>query len=120
MRMLGTCVYMKVPVHLGAQTGLGEHLADGLPHYGFRLASKKFLGSSETLASGIAGVTYIDLVGEFLPGETDFLGIDYDDIIAAVHVRRIVHLVLTAQHDSHFGGKATHDLVRVSRHCFVA
>ena len=111
MRMLGTCVYMKVPVHLGTQAGLGEHLADGLPHYGFRLACEKLLGSSETLTSGIAGVTYIDLVGELLPGETDFLSVDYDYIIAAVHVRGVVSLVLTAQHDSHFGSKTAHDLV---------
>ena len=97
------------------------------------MASEKFLGSSETLTSRIAGVTYIDLICELLPGETDFLGVDYDNIIAAVHVRGVVHLVLAAQHDSHFGSKATHDLVccinhypflldhvRVSRHCFVA
>lgn len=133
MRMLGTCIYMKVAVHLVAQAGLGEHLADCLPDYGFRLAYEKLLGSSETLASGIAGVTYIDLVRELLPCETDLVGIDYDYIIAAVHVRGVVHLVLAAQHDSHFGSKATHDLVccinhypflldhvRVSRHCFVA
>ena len=64
MRMLGTCIYMKVAVELVSQAGLGEHLADCLPDNGFRLAGEKFLGSSETLTSGIAGVTYIDLVGE--------------------------------------------------------
>ena len=69
MRMLGTCIYMKVPVHLRTQAGLGEHLADGLPNYGFRLAGEKFLGGSETLTSGITGVTYIDLIGELLSGD---------------------------------------------------
>ena len=58
MRMLGTCIYMKVPVHLRTQAGLGEHLADGLPNYGFRLAGEKFLGGSETLTSGITGNHY--------------------------------------------------------------
>ena len=117
MRMLGTCIYMKVPVHLRTQAGLGEHLADGLPNYGFRLAGEKFLGGSETLTSGITGVTYIDLIGELLSGETDFLGVDYDDIITAVHVRRVVHLVLATQHDCHFGSKAAQPLPISSRSC---
>lgn len=97
MRMLGTCIYMKIPVHLGTKAGLGEHLTDGFPDYGFRFAGEKLLGVSETLTSGITGVVNIDLVCEFLSGETDLFGIDYDNIITAVHIRGIVHLVLAAE-----------------------
>lgn len=97
MFVVRTCIYMKVAVQFVSEAVLREHSANCFPDYGIRFTDEKILGCRETLASGIAGVTNIDLVCEFFTCETDFLGVDNDNIVTAVHVGGKIHLVLSAQ-----------------------
>ena len=131
--MFRTCINIQVAVKFVTKAGFGEHSANCFPDYGFRLTSKKILGGGETLASGISGVMYINLVSQLLSCETNFFCIDNDYIITTVQVGGEVHLVLSAEHHCNLRSKSTYDLVvsinhypflvdcvRGSRHCFVA
>jgi hypothetical protein len=48
-------------------------------------------------AARIAGVVVVDFLVELAAREHDLLGIDDDDVVAAVHVRRVVGPMLAAQ-----------------------
>src|SRR5260370_15489838 len=47
--------------------------------------------------AGIAGVPIEDAVGALVAGQLHLFGIDDDDMIAAIHVRRVARLMLAAQ-----------------------
>ena len=49
---------------------------------------------------------------ELVAGEFDFVGVDDDDVVAAVHVWCEVGLVFAAERLCHFGGETTEDLIR--------
>jgi len=48
-------------------------------------------------AAGIAGMPIEDAIRTLVAGQLDLLGIDHDDVVAAIHVRRVGRLVLAAQ-----------------------
>src|SRR5262245_59924813 len=48
-------------------------------------------------AARVAGVAVVDLVRRLIAGEDDLLGIDDDDVVAAVDVRGVDWLVLTLE-----------------------
>ncbi len=45
----------------------------------------------------IAGVVVVNLVGQLASGDVDLLGVDDDEVIAHVHVRAVISLVLALQ-----------------------
>src|SRR5665213_3572234 len=47
-------------------------------------------------AAGKSGMPIEDAVGTLVAGELDLLGIDHDDMVAAIHMRREGRLVLAA------------------------
>ena len=51
----------------------------------------------------------IDLVGALVAGEHDLVGIDDDDIVAAIHMRREARLVLASEPRGDQGRKPAHD-----------
>jgi hypothetical protein len=62
----------------------------------------------------------IELVGQLAAGDADLAGVDHDDVIARVDVRRISGLVLAAQARSELRCQATEGLVRRVDHVPIA
>ena len=69
------------------------------------------LGDLFAQTAGIAGEVLIDLLLALVAGEPDLVGIDENDEIAAVHVRRIVGLVLAAKDRSDLATHAAYSLI---------
>ena len=62
-----------------------------------------------------AGIGHVFLGGLLLAGDADFLGVDDDDKVAGVEVRRIDGLVFPAQNVSHLHGQpAKHGAVGIN------
>ena len=53
----------------------------------------------------------VDLVGGLVAGDADLVGVDDDDEIAGIDVRRVDGLVLAAQTECHFAGNTSEHLV---------
>src|SRR5437763_16997043 len=70
-----------------------------------------FLEGLGTDAAGIAGVAVVDLVGLLVAGHTELGGVDDDDEVAGIDVRRVNGLVLAAQSEGSFAGYPTEHLV---------
>src|SRR5213082_1024037 len=62
-------------------------------------------------ADDMAGMVVVDLVGELAPGDTDLLRIDHHDVVAHVHVRAVVSLVLALEAMSDLRGQPPERLV---------
>ena len=62
-------------------------------------------------AAGIARVPVVDLVAGLVAGDADLFGVDDDDEIAGIDVRRVDGLVLAAQTECHFAGNTSEHLV---------
>ena len=71
-------------------------------------------------AARIAGVAVVGLLAGFFGRELDFVGVDHDDVVARIDVRREFGLVLAAQTSGNFGGKAAEHLVTAVDHVPVA
>ena len=56
-------------------------------------------------------MTVVILGLRLVAGDTNLLGVDDDDVVAGVDVRRVFRLVLAAQAASDFGGQAAERLV---------
>ncbi len=69
------------------------------------------LGGSLTLAAGISGVVEVYAIGHFLAGKNNFVGIDNDYVVAALHVGGVAGFVFTAQQFCHFCAKTTEYLI---------
>ena len=96
MRMLGTGIDMQVAVQVGTQSVLGQHAADGVLKDALGMAAQQLGGSGLTLAAGVAGIALINLVGHLFASENDLLGIDDDNVVAAINVRCEVRLGLAS------------------------
>src|SRR5258708_38220500 len=60
----------------------------------------------------VAGVLVVKLVGELRARNADFTGVDDDDVIAKVLMRRIIRLVLAFQSTRDFRGQAAQGFAR--------
>ena len=119
MGMLRSVVHVEVLDELAAQTVLGEHAfyhtdVEGV-HTGLEVLVERFLhqnlGGSLTLAAGISSVVEVYAIGHFLAGKNNFVGIDNDYVVAALHVRGVAGFVFTAQQFCHFCAKTTEYLI---------
>ena len=59
------------------------------------------------LTAGITRETDINAVIPFFTGKFYFLGIDNDDIVAAIYVRSVAGFVFSSQEFGYLGGDAT-------------
>lgn len=110
MRMLRPIVYKKILELLPAQTVFGQHTFDGFfddqgSGLGFQLP-----GSREPLAAGITGVPDIFLVIPLFARQPDFVGVDHDDLVAAIYMRTVAGLVLALDQSGYATGKTAQDL----------
>ena len=95
--MLRSCVNVKVSELLVTETCLREHTLDCSPDEFCRSLGEDFARCGETLSSWISSVACVHTVGHLLALESNFLGVDYDNIVTAIHVRSESWLVLTAE-----------------------
>ena len=113
MGMLGTLVDVEVVQQAASEGTLRQHALHGMAEDA--LCSEgllaKLSGRIETLATGIARVAGVDLVGLFLTSEYHLLGIDNDYVVTAVNVRGESWLVLSADQLGYLRSKATHHLI---------
>ena len=73
----------------------------------FRMGGDDIREITALEAAGVTGVAGVRLIGRFTAGNAHFLSVDDDDIVAAVHVRRIGGFVFAAQNVGHFSGEST-------------
>ena len=69
MRMLVTCVEVKVVDELRAETVLRKHAFDSHPYEFGRFLCENLLRGAETLSARISGMAHVHLVGHLLAGE---------------------------------------------------
>ena len=60
-------------------------------------SSSSFSSAIDLMPPMYAGVVVVDLVGELAAGDADLLALHHDDVIAHVHVRAVVSLVLALE-----------------------
>lgn len=109
--MLGTGIDEQFFEHLASEAILRQHTFDGPFDHGVRAAAEEVLGDLFLLATGITGEIDVDLVLRFVAGKDNFVRIDDDDEIAAVYVRGVIGLVLTAENGGDPGTHATYGLI---------
>ena len=119
MWMLATIVDANILQQLSAQTVLGKHTLDSLDkqwvHTLLEVLLERLLlkhqWGSKALSTGIACVTHILLVSPLVAGEHDFVSIDYDHVVATVHVRSVAWFVLASQDFRNLRAQAAKNLV---------
>src|SRR5690606_12359251 len=91
------------------ERGLGQHAAHGLLDDALRV-SREQLGIALGLeATRITGVAVGDLVLTLAPGERDLVGVDDDDEVTSIDVRREGGLVLAPQQRGGLARETTED-----------
>src|SRR5690606_32175063 len=98
MRVLGTGVDAQV-LHLAtAERAARDHALDGLLDDALRKAALEDLASGALLdAARVTGVPVVLLVGVLTAGQDDLVGVDDDDVVTVVDVRREGSFVLAAE-----------------------
>ena len=96
--MLGTFEYIQVVQQRATQGALWQHTLDSVTNnlVDTVLAGAELGGSVEALATGIAGVAGVDLIGLFLARETHLVGVNDDYVVPAIGVRSETWFVLTS------------------------
>src|SRR6478736_1244312 len=114
VRVLGTAVDLELGELLAGQRVLREHAADGLLD-GLLGALGEQLGvGGRPQTTREAGVAVGLLLLELGAGEGDLVGVDDDDEVTGVDVRRELRLVLAPEQDSGLAREtAEHDVGRV-------
>ena len=126
--MVRSVVDVEVFDEFASQTVFGEHAFNYMDvegvHTGLEVLVERFLhqnlGGGLALSAGVAGVGVVDAVGHLLAGEYALVGIDDDNIVAALHEGRVRGLVLAAQDFGNFRAEAAQNLVGgVNHHPFA-
>ena len=112
MRMLGTCVNVKVAEEVVTKTGLGEHTLDCSPDKLCGPLCENLLGSREPLSTRISGVASVHAVGHLLATEGDLLSVDDDDVVTTVNMRGETGLCLAAEDKNNAGSETTKSEIR--------
>jgi hypothetical protein len=83
---------------LAAERSARNHALNGLVQHALRvLALENLRGRPLLDAAGIASMPVIDLVGALIAGEHHLVGVDDDDVVAAIHMRCEARLVLASK-----------------------
>ena len=96
--MLGPGIDAQIRHLLAAERAARKHALHGLLEDALRERPSRISPRRALLdAAGMAGVPVVELCLRLLPVKTHLLGVDDDDIVAAVHMRRVGGLMLAAQ-----------------------
>lgn len=117
--MLRTVVNVHVFDDATSETVLGEHAFYNLCEQGVeagldvlveRLLLEK-LRSGDALSAGISGIAEVFAVSPLVAGQTNFVGIDDDDVVTALYEGRVGGLVLASEDEGNCRTKTTENLV---------
>src|SRR4029077_20483764 len=92
--MFAACKHVQLSEHAPAERVLRQHALDRELDHALGVLAEKLLQRDRLDAADMAGMVVVDLVGELAPGDTDLLGVDHHDVVAHVHVRAVISLVL--------------------------
>lgn len=112
VRMLRAVVDLELAHLSAAEAGVWNHAFHGALHDDFgATAAADVLWSLNLLTADVAGVAGVDLLGLLGSGEAGFVGVDDDDEVTSIDVRRENWLMFAAENAGDFDGDATNDLV---------
>ena len=61
--------------------------------------------------AGETGVTVVDFAFVFITGNTQFVGINYNDVVTGIYVRGVLGLVFATQATGDFGSHAAQNFI---------
>eukprot|EP01136_Pigoraptor_vietnamica_P025358 Opistho-1_new@79282 len=111
VRVRGTGINLQLLDHRVAQRTLGQHALDGLFQGTAGMLGLHVLELGRVDPARETRVTVVHLVGGLVARDTELFGIDDDDEVAGIDVRRVDWLVLATQTEGHFAGNPSEDLV---------
>src|SRR5271170_1782364 len=103
--------HVQLPEHAPAEGVLRQHPLYCELDHPLRMLGEQLLERDRLDAPDVAGVVVVDLVGELAPGDADLLRVHDDDVVAHVHVRAVVSLVLALEAMGDLRGKPPEGLV---------
>lgn len=112
MIVLCANVDVNVAEELVAKTVLREHALDSVLDELAGILLEDLASGLVMTATGVTRVRIDNLARELVASEADLVGIDDDDIVAAVYMRREVGLVLATDDLRNLRGEAAEDLIR--------
>ena len=108
-------IISRINVQVGKQPPtepvLGQHSFHGMFDNALGVLVKHLAGRGKALTAGVTRVADVNLVGHFLAGEANLVGIDDDHVVSAVNVRGEVGFVFTPDHGGNLAGQTTQNLV---------
>ena len=107
MRMFRARVDLELSGHLFAQRIFRQHALNGLGQHVRRVFLMKMFCRNRFQSSGVTGMVCISFCAHLVAAQVNLLGIDDDDMIAGIDVRREGRLVFAPQHDCHAGRQAS-------------
>src|SRR3989339_1475522 len=98
MRVFSSCIYTQVSELPAAQWPARKHALDSLLDNTLRMIARKYLTFAATFnTSRVSCVPVENVLLRLVAGKTDFLGIDYNNVIAAIDMRGKLRLFLAAK-----------------------
>ena len=104
--MLGASIDKQLLRHLVAEGALRQHAANGLTESELALRGHQLAVGDLLQTACVAGMIAIDLLVQLLAGEDQLVGVDDDDVVAAVAVGGEGGLVLATKHGSNLRSQA--------------
>jgi len=108
--VLGTGINLQLVHHMTCQFVLWHHPTDGVENQVFGLACLT-VGIAFQTQAGVAGVPGVVANVHFATRHADLFGVDDDDIIAAIDVRRVFRTVLAHQDHRDVAGQSAQNLI---------
>lgn len=104
-------INFQFPVNRAAEFGVGDHPADRALDEQFRVTGPSRFHVFGFMPAHISGKTHERFLVLFLAREPHFFGVDHDDEIAGIDVRRVDRFFFAAQKVRGFHGDTAEDLV---------
>ena len=111
MRVLCTCINMQFQEHVAGELVPGKHSAYGRLDEILGLALAEFGKLYIFFAANKAGVEHVFLLLFLFACNADFFRVDYNNMIAAVHIRSVYGFMAAAQHVRYFYSEASKYLI---------
>jgi hypothetical protein len=111
MRMEIAAIYFQFPINGAAKFGVRNHPANRALDEQLRMTRPPCFDVLRFVATHETGKAHESFLVFLLAGEPHFFGVDDDDEITGIDVRRVDRLFFAAQQIGGFHGDATQDLV---------
>lgn len=109
--MFGSGVDFEFGHHLPGEPVAWEHAFDGVFDEELGAAGAEISHGDVFLIPVVAGVKHVMFLVFFFAGDPDFIGIDDNDEVTRIHVRRVDGFMAPAEDIGNFHGEAAEDLV---------